>query len=345
MYQFPPMTDLVSFEFKKVVKLDFAIYVQISHVGTCIDEDAMEYVVATPTIKGEQGLGERNERGERLVQFATSKNLKITNTYFEKKSSRKWTWRSPNGETKNQIDFIMTNKKDIILNTEVIQRLNTGSDHRLVRSTIRTNHRLERSKMVRRPAPKINIEKLMENKEEFQLELRNRFEILAATQGGIEEESEKVCTTIQECAKSVGGIDNSRKREKLKTDTKEMLKKRREMKRDTNRNEIEYAEISKTIRKKMRQDLREAKTREIQEALEKGKGLKKCATSGEKKALIQTLREKDGSETTDRERIMGQDDHRMDTKRGKESQRKAKEKVEGRSGGRGWHELDAQGPK
>jgi len=255
---------------------------------------------------GKQGLGERNERGERLVQFALSKNLKITNTYFEKRPSRKWTWRSPNGETKNQIDFIMTNRGEMILNTEVIQRLNTGSDHRMVRSTIRTNHRLERSRMMRRPTPKINIAKLMEKKQEYQLELQNRFEILAEREESMntEEESEQVCTTIQECAKAVGGIDNSRRREKLKTDTKEMLKKRRELKRENTRNEIEYAELCKTIRKRIRQDLREANTSRIREALETGKGLKKCTTSGGKKALIQALREKDGSETSDRERIV-----------------------------------------
>ena len=76
---------------------------------------------------GELGLGERNERGERRVQFATFENLKITNTFFEKKPQRKWTWRSPNGETKNQIDFILTNRGEMILNTEVIQRLNAGT--------------------------------------------------------------------------------------------------------------------------------------------------------------------------------------------------------------------------
>jgi hypothetical protein len=255
---------------------------------------------------GEHGLGERNERGERLVQFATSKNLKITNTFFEKKPQRKWTWRSPNGETKNQIDFILTNRGEMILNTEVIQRLNTGSDHRMVRSTIRTNHRLERSRMVRKSAPKININKLMENKEVYQQELRNCFENQAETEGGnnIEVESEQLCTAILKCAKEIGGIDNSQKGEKLKENTKKLLKKRRELKRGNTTNEIEYTELCKTIRKNIRQDLRDARTNEVKTALETGRGLKKCATSGEKKALIQALREEDGSETSDREKIV-----------------------------------------
>ena len=40
------------------------------------------------------------ERGTRLVQFATSENLKNPNTWFKKGQSMKWTRRSPNGLVK-----------------------------------------------------------------------------------------------------------------------------------------------------------------------------------------------------------------------------------------------------
>ena len=53
------------------------------------------------------GLGQRNERGDTLVEWATSKNLKIMNTQFQKKAGRRWTWRSPDGNTKNEIDYII----------------------------------------------------------------------------------------------------------------------------------------------------------------------------------------------------------------------------------------------
>ena len=56
------------------------------------------------------GLGQRNERGDTLVEWATSNNLKIMNTQFPKKAGRRWTWRSPDGNTKNEIDYIMTDK-------------------------------------------------------------------------------------------------------------------------------------------------------------------------------------------------------------------------------------------
>ena len=49
------------------------------------------------------GLGQRNERGDTLVEWATSKNIKIMNTQFQKKAGRRWTWRSPDEHTRNEI--------------------------------------------------------------------------------------------------------------------------------------------------------------------------------------------------------------------------------------------------
>ena len=63
------------------------------------------------SIMGPYGTGERNERGDRLMEFATSRQLFIANSKFQKKESRKWTWRSPDGTTKNEIDFIMTSRE------------------------------------------------------------------------------------------------------------------------------------------------------------------------------------------------------------------------------------------
>ncbi|XP_046863217.1 uncharacterized protein LOC124456959 [Xenia sp. Carnegie-2017] len=76
------------------------------------------------------------------------------------------------------------------------------------------------------------------------------------------------------------------------------------MKRVTTREKIECSELCKTIRKKTRQNLREANTKRIREAVESGKGLKKSTTGDGKKALIQALKEKDGKVTTDRKRIL-----------------------------------------
>ena len=49
---------------------------------------------------GPHGLGTRNDRGNRLVEFATKYKAFITNTWFEQKRSARHTWTSPDDKTK-----------------------------------------------------------------------------------------------------------------------------------------------------------------------------------------------------------------------------------------------------
>jgi len=47
-------------------------------------------------VMGPYGMGERNKRGERLIDFCYVNNLFITNTKFKQaKMSRCWTWEDP----------------------------------------------------------------------------------------------------------------------------------------------------------------------------------------------------------------------------------------------------------
>ena len=54
-------------------------------------------------------LDTRNDRGYVLIGFAEGNNLKTINTLFDNKASRKLTWKIPNGETTNEIYFMVTN--------------------------------------------------------------------------------------------------------------------------------------------------------------------------------------------------------------------------------------------
>jgi len=56
---------------------------------------------------GRFGLGQRNEKGERLIQFAAENNLVIANSLFKNHPRRIYTWTSPDGTYRNQIDYIM----------------------------------------------------------------------------------------------------------------------------------------------------------------------------------------------------------------------------------------------
>ncbi|XP_060519890.1 uncharacterized protein LOC132698058 [Cylas formicarius] len=66
-------------------------------------------------IVGPYGLGDRNHRGDRLVQLCQEENFKITNTWFSLPPRRLYTWRSPQDNkeniVRNQIDFILINRR------------------------------------------------------------------------------------------------------------------------------------------------------------------------------------------------------------------------------------------
>lgn len=54
-------------------------------------------------ITGKFGYGKRNERGNKLVQYACEQKLSIMNTYFKKDADRRWTWISPDQKQKTKL--------------------------------------------------------------------------------------------------------------------------------------------------------------------------------------------------------------------------------------------------
>ena len=92
------------------------------------------------------GLGQQNERGDTRVEWATSKNFKIMNTQSQKKAGRRWTWRSPDDHTNNEIDYIMTDKPSMVTDVTAINRNNIARDHRIVVSSVTISRKLLASK-------------------------------------------------------------------------------------------------------------------------------------------------------------------------------------------------------
>lgn len=71
------------------------------------------------------------------------------NSFFKKSEKRRWTWRSPNSNTKNEIDYVLTNEKLTVKDVSALNRFDTGSDHRLVRAKIEINLKRERNKLIK----------------------------------------------------------------------------------------------------------------------------------------------------------------------------------------------------
>ena len=98
------------------------------------------------------GYGDRNERGERFLEFAAIHSLYTCNTRFQQKPQRKWTWASPNGIHKNMIDLIVIQQKwkSPVTNCRTFQSADICSDHSLVLCNIRLRLKRMHNKMQHR---------------------------------------------------------------------------------------------------------------------------------------------------------------------------------------------------
>ena len=88
------------------------------------------------TARGTFGLGLKEEGGDTFVEWATSRKYKITNTMLQKKAGTRWTWKSPSGVTKTDIDYILTIRTAVGTDVTIINQVDTGS-HRQVMSNIK----------------------------------------------------------------------------------------------------------------------------------------------------------------------------------------------------------------
>jgi hypothetical protein len=103
-----------------------------------------------PTI-GNESLHEiSNGKGVRVVHFATSKNLIVKSTTFPHRNIHKYTWTSPDGNTHNQIDHILIDRRrhssvlDVLydwtsstLDVRSYRAADCDTDHYLVAAMIR----------------------------------------------------------------------------------------------------------------------------------------------------------------------------------------------------------------
>ena len=66
---------------------------------------------ALPGVTGKFSLGVRNEAGQRLIEFFQEIKLVIANTLFQQHKRRLDTWTSPEGQHRNQIDYILCSQR------------------------------------------------------------------------------------------------------------------------------------------------------------------------------------------------------------------------------------------
>ncbi|CAG4984479.1 unnamed protein product [Parnassius apollo] len=216
---------------------------------------------------GKFGVGQRNQRGQLLADFMEKEGLSTMNSFFQKRPHRKWTWSSPDGSTKNKIDFITTR---LFSDVSVIARVKTGSDHRMARGTLNLNVKLERSRLIK--STLCPPRALIQNPETFQLELRNRFQCLEDC-NAVDDVNDKLVETVH-AVEAKFSKTRRRRTQKLSDHTLNLMAVRREMRLQSSTDLTAYRQLNRPISKCMRRDLLNFNTARIKEAIERNQGSK-----------------------------------------------------------------------
>ena len=123
------------------------------------------------TVVGEYGIGERNERGNRLVEFCKQNHLVIANT-FKKHPRRLYTCRIPGDRYRNQIYLIMIRQRfrNGIQNVQTYPGIDVNTDHCLLWAKIKLKLKkklhlsiLQREEMEQEPDQMATVEKKWKN--------------------------------------------------------------------------------------------------------------------------------------------------------------------------------------
>ncbi|KAL4154026.1 hypothetical protein QTP88_001859 [Uroleucon formosanum] len=104
-----------------------------------------------------------NDNGSRIANFALGKGLIIKSTMFPRKDIYKYTWISPDGRQKNQIDRVLINNRfrNSITNVRTLRGADADSDHLLVGIWIRVKFKKQYRRKLN-TIDRYDIEKLEE---------------------------------------------------------------------------------------------------------------------------------------------------------------------------------------
>ena len=96
-----------------------------------------------PEVTGKFGLGVQNEEQQRLTEFCQQNILVIANTLFQQHNRRLYTWISPDGQHRIQIDYILCSQRwrSSIQSAKTKPGADCGSDHELLIAKFRLKFR------------------------------------------------------------------------------------------------------------------------------------------------------------------------------------------------------------
>ena len=262
-----------------------------------------------------------NDRGLRLLEFASSNDLILANTFGTHKPSRKWTWHSPNHEHHNQIDYIMIRKRFRssvnFPQTRSFPAADIGIDHDLVMMTFRL--RLKRVQQQTFKRMKYNLERLTSPGiiQQFNAVIGGKFHQLVDlndTDVDVDKLTDTFNTVMSDTAAEVLGKGCSKKQSWITDEILALCDERRKLRKhmkETHSVADEYRKCNKTIRKAMKaakEQWIDDKCTAIEDNLtrhnskEAYKVVKDLTT--DRKSNVSTIQDKRGNCLTEEDKIM-----------------------------------------
>ena len=222
---------------------------------------------------GKYGLGKENERGEHLQDFCADHDMTLANTWFRQHPRRLYTWTSPDGKHRNQIDYIAIQQKwkHLIKSCKTYPGADCGTDHNVLVATLKLRFQKTKQLSVKR----LNLEELAGNKRiKYEIEVTNRFQALE------KEEEEKTPEEmwrntknilLETAEQEVGYIKAKRDGNRwISDETITIIEAKREAKP---KDKILYKKLKAETQKRVRQDKKkqlENMCKDIEESNKKG---------------------------------------------------------------------------
>nr|XP_049612464.1 uncharacterized protein LOC125989972 [Syngnathus scovelli] len=202
-----------------------------------------------------------NDRGLRLLEFASLNELKIMNNLGPHKKSRRMTWLSPGGLYQSQIDYIMIQqrfKSSVnIARTRTFPGADIGSDHSLVMMTF--SLRLKKIQKAGGTRLKFNLEKLKDPTilESFKANIGGKFVPLLTLNEDVDVESltHSFTSAITETASDIIGKHRPKKKPWITDEILELCDKRRELrwKKNTTEGLTQYRKTNLRVKNEINQ--------------------------------------------------------------------------------------------
>ncbi|KAK6725496.1 hypothetical protein RB195_004057 [Necator americanus] len=210
---------------------------------------------------GTHGL-QWNDQGERLSEFIMTTKTIHGNSQFQKPSSLRWTWESPGGGYRNEIDHIIVNKRFCLTDVGVVPKFYTGSDHRLLRGRFSFTRRAEKAAKFRERNPRATIN-------------WDLFTTLAgfwedSAMDDIDEEYDRLVEHLHDCAKKAESFKTTKRR--LSLEALELIRQRGAARAAGNQELT--SELARLCRKAIKEDFKERRAEVLAEAAEAGKSIR-----------------------------------------------------------------------